>query len=44
MEFNHDHLQENRKYAAPEKLIGLEYSSLNPNGHKKTYRERTLSK
>jgi len=30
MEFNHDHLQDSRKYTAPEKLIGLEYLSLTP--------------
>ena len=24
-EFNHDYLQENRKYTTPEKNIGLEY-------------------
>jgi hypothetical protein len=41
MEFNHDHLQENRKYTAPEKLIGLEYLSLTP---AVIERERTSSK
>jgi hypothetical protein len=25
MEFNRDHLQEDRKYTAPKELIGLEY-------------------
>jgi hypothetical protein len=30
MEFNHDHLQERRKYTAPKKLIGLEYLPLAP--------------
>jgi hypothetical protein len=30
MNFNHDHLQENRKYIAHGKLIGLEYLSLTP--------------
>ena len=28
MGFNHDYLQENRKYSAAENFIGLEYSSL----------------
>ena len=30
MEFHNDHLQEIRKYAAPEKLIDLDYLSLTP--------------
>ena len=30
MEFNYDYLQENREHTAPEKIIGLEYSSLTP--------------
>jgi hypothetical protein len=28
MKFNHDHLQQNRQYSAPEKLIHLNYASL----------------
>lgn len=30
MEYNHNHLQEKKKYALQEKLIGLRYLSLNP--------------
>ena len=28
MKFNHDHLQQSRKYSTPEKLIRLDYASL----------------